>query len=308
MASLHIAISPETLFKVGGFEVTNTLFTSYFLTLVIILFLVWANQKIKNTNQPAPVQNFLETIIDGLYNFFDTITGDRKRTSMLAPLIISFFFFIALNNWVELLPGFHTIVYTGKPEIKLTQVPFENSVQPAYAESLDSKHHADPNLTEASYDEDVVEYEANQDSTNHTSDQHAENEHHGVALLRGAHADLNMTLALALISVISIQLFGLKALGLSYLTKYFNFSSPIMFFVGLLELVSEFSKILSFAFRLFGNIFAGEVLIGVISFLIPAILPIPFIGLEIFVGFIQALVFSMLSLVFMNMAITQEHH
>lgn len=80
-----------------------------------------------------------------------------------------------------------------------------------------------------------------------------------------------------------------------------------MFFVGILEFVSELSKILSFAFRLFGNIFAGEVLIAVITFLIPVILPIPFIGLEIFVGFIQALVFAMLSLVFFTMA-TETHH
>jgi len=128
-----------------------------------------------------------------------------------------------------------------------------------------------------------------------------------VAFFRGANADINMTIALGLISVASVQFFGLKFAGTNYLKKFFNFSSPIMFVVGLLEIISEFSKILSFGFRLFGNIFAGEVLISVISYLIPVVLPMPFIGLEIFVGFIQALVFSMLTLVFINMA-TEAHH
>ena len=121
-------------------------------------------------------------------------------------------------------------------------------------------------------------------------------------IFRGATADLNPTLALALISVGATQYFGLKHLKLSYLKKFFNFSGPIQFFVGLLELISEFAKILSFAFRLFGNIFAGEVLLVVIAFLLPVIGPLPFLGLEIFVGFVQALVFSLLTLVFLHMA------
>jgi F-type H+-transporting ATPase subunit a len=128
-----------------------------------------------------------------------------------------------------------------------------------------------------------------------------------VPILRGPTADLNTTLALALISVFSIQYFGLKNLGLRYLKKFFNFSSPIMSFVGALDLLSEFSKILSFSFRLFGNIFAGEVLLAVIAFLIPVLAPMPFLGLELFVGLIQAFVFTMLSLVFLKVAISQEH-
>lgn len=300
---LHIAISPETLFQVGGFDVTNTLFTSYVVTIFLLAFLIIANIKLKQTNKPQGLQNILEAIVDGLYSFFDTITGSAKRTAQLTPIIASFFIFIMLNNWVELLPGFHTIVYTGEPTVKLVDIPFVSNAEPAHAVEHEVAPLVDPELTEAAHDEDVVEYEET------THDSTSEEEHNtGVALFRGAHADLNMTLALSLISVAAVQYFGLKTLGGSYLKKYINFSSPIMFFVGILELISEFSKVLSFAFRLFGNIFAGEVLIGVISFLIPAFLPIPFIGLEIFVGFIQALVFSMLSLVFMNMAMTQEHH
>ena len=127
-----------------------------------------------------------------------------------------------------------------------------------------------------------------------------------VPFLRGGTADLNTTLALALVSVAAIQYFGLSSLKLGYLKKFFNFSNPINFFVGILELISEFAKIVSFAFRLFGNIFAGEVLLTVIAFLIPIIAPLPFYGLEIFVGLIQALVFMMLTAVFLNVATAQH--
>ena len=123
-----------------------------------------------------------------------------------------------------------------------------------------------------------------------------------VPILRGPTADINTALALSLITMTMVQIYGLKYLGLGYLKKFFNFSNPINAFVGILELVSEFSKIISFTFRLFGNIFAGEVLISVMTFLIPLGLPMPFYGLEIFVGVIQGLVFMMLSTVFMNNA------
>lgn len=132
-----------------------------------------------------------------------------------------------------------------------------------------------------------------------------------IPLFRSGNADLNTTLALAVIGVISIQIFGILAIGaFKYGSKFINFKSPIMFFVGFLELISEFSRIISFSFRLFGNVFAGEVLLTVIAMLLPYIAPLPFYGLELFVGFIQALVFTMLMLVFIKMAITdhsEEH-
>ncbi|MEK7633752.1 MAG: FoF1 ATP synthase subunit a [Patescibacteria group bacterium] len=128
-----------------------------------------------------------------------------------------------------------------------------------------------------------------------------------VPLLRGNNADLNTTLALAIVSVLSIQFFSIKFLGIKkYLHKFFNFSSPIMFFVGILDILSEFSKVLSFAFRLFGNIFAGEVLLTIVAFLVPVLASFPFIALEIFVGFVQALVFSMLTAVFLSNAVVEH--
>lgn len=129
-----------------------------------------------------------------------------------------------------------------------------------------------------------------------------------VPLLRGATADLNTTVALALVAVIAIQYFGFTTLGAHYSTRFLNFSNPIYFVLGLLELVSEISKIISFAFRLFGNIFAGEVLLTVIAFLMPFIVPLPFLMMELFVGFIQALVFSMLTAVFLQVAVSHGEH
>lgn len=132
-------------------------------------------------------------------------------------------------------------------------------------------------------------------------------EHVMVPLLRGDNADLNTTLMLGLTSFVMIQFYGLRYLGLSYLKKFIILNDPIGFFTGILELISEFSKIISFAFRLFGNIFAGEVLLAVIAFLIPIVASFPFLMLELFVGFIQALVFAMLTAVFINMAIAKHH-
>ena len=128
-----------------------------------------------------------------------------------------------------------------------------------------------------------------------------------VPLFRAPTADLNTTIALALLGVAFIQYQGLSFLSLGYLKKFFNFSNPIYTFVGFLEIISEISKIISFAFRLFGNIFAGEVLLAVMAFLLPLFAPLPFLGLEIFVGLVQSLVFVMLTLVFTAGA-TSSHH
>lgn len=131
--------------------------------------------------------------------------------------------------------------------------------------------------------------------------------HHFTPLLRSPASDLNFTLALAVITVVAVNIFGITAIGAwRHASKFFNFTSPINFFVGILEFISEIARMISFAFRLFGNVFAGEVLLVVIAFLVPFIAPVPFFFLEIFVGFIQAFVFAMLALVFIAIA-TVEH-
>lgn len=137
--------------------------------------------------------------------------------------------------------------------------------------------------------------------------EHAEGGEKFVSFFRSANSDLNSTLALAITGVMSVQIMGIATLGFAkYGKKFINFSSPIAFFIGILEMISEVARMISFSFRLFGNIFAGEVLLTVIMTIAPFVAPLPFFAMELFVGFIQALVFAMLLLVFMNTAV-MEH-
>ena len=131
-----------------------------------------------------------------------------------------------------------------------------------------------------------------------------------VPFFRTANSDLNTTLALALISMAAIQFYGMRKLGIfKYLSRFFVFTKgPIYFFVGILELIGEFAKVISFSFRLFGNIFAGEVLLVIMMALVPLIIPLPFFFLEFFVGLIQALVFAMLTLIFLKVATAEVEH
>ena len=129
-----------------------------------------------------------------------------------------------------------------------------------------------------------------------------------VPFFRSAASDLNVTLALGTVAVFIINITGMAAKGIgSHISKFFSFRNPIDFFVGILEFISEFARIISFSFRLFGNIFAGEVLLIITSFLAPFGGPLPFLALELFVGFVQALVFAMLTMVFISIAIAHHH-
>lgn len=132
--------------------------------------------------------------------------------------------------------------------------------------------------------------------------------------VRPAPTDLNMTIGLAIISVIATQFYGFRLLGPKLqLGRYFTLKDgPIGLFVGVLEAVLELARVISFSFRLFGNIFAGDVLLLVMAFLIPALGPVPFLLLEVLIGLVQAFVFAMLTLVFLTLGTTghggEEHH
>ncbi|MDA1079449.1 MAG: F0F1 ATP synthase subunit A [bacterium] len=293
--SIHISLSAETIFHVGGVAITNSMFTTSIVSALLILFAVVVNRSLTTTNRPTGIQNFAEWIIEALFTLVHSITHDLKKTYRFFPLIATFFLFILLNNWFGLLPGVGTIVVNEKSEHETTNIS-DTAMIPDTA-------HVEEELVVNSHGEPVV-------STEKTGQVVAKETHKPAPpLFRAGTADLNTTLALAVISIIATQLFGIQAQQLGYFKKFLNFSSPIMFFVGILELVSEVAKMISFAFRLFGNIFAGEVLLVVIAALVPLVVPLPFYGLELFVGFIQALVFSMLSLVFFNMAtISHDEH
>lgn len=299
-AGPHISISAETLTYVAGIPITNSIFTSLIVSAILIIFAFLAKKSLKNDDvygRPGAFQNFCEMIVEGLYGFVDSVTHNKKKAKVFLPFIASFFLWIIMNNWLGLLPGVGTIGITHEPG---------HASLPAIEAKAATETADDQGLEEVTEDHGG---EATEGDHGESAAHKEEGKHVFIPIFRAGTADLNTAIALATISVVVTQILGLQFLGLSYLKKFFNFSSPIMFFVGILELVLELAKIMSFAFRLFGNIFAGEVLLAVILFLVPIVAPMPFYGLEIFVGFIQALVFAMLSLVFFNMAtISHDEH
>lgn len=286
---LHISIVAELIGRLGFLPITNSLLAGWVTTLCLVLLAVLATRKL--TLVPGRAQSVAELVVGGLYDFFSQITGSHIKKFF--PLLASLFLFITAANWIGLLPGVGTIGFyrTEKEEATQQATPVETAV------TAEADPHA-PADGEASVAQAEAEGGAAADAEGHS-------ETVFVPLLRAATADLNMTIALAIVSVVAMQYFGFAAMGFHYSSRFLNFKSPIDFFLGILELISEVSKIISFAFRLFGNIFAGEVLLAVMAFLMPFIVPLPFLTMELFVGFIQALVFSMLTAVFLS--VTMSH-
>jgi len=303
-ANLHISISAETITKFGALNYSNSLFTSTIVTVLMVAFFVAINRSLTNKKGPKGLQNLAEFIIEGFYNMVQGVTGDHKKTRFFLPYFTSFFLFILFNNWFGLLPGVGTVGFketsTGTEHAVLLESELKVPVSEVQASETVTLEEVDTheNSEEIMVAEEHPVETAAADHAEETAGEHSV----FVPYFRAGTADLNTTLALGLFSQVMAQIIGIKYLGLSYFKKFFNFKNPIMGFVGTLELISEFSKVLSYTFRLFGNIFAGEVLLVVMSSLIPLVVPMPFYGLEIFVGLIQALVFSLLSVVFFNIA------
>ncbi|MEK7165187.1 MAG: F0F1 ATP synthase subunit A [Patescibacteria group bacterium] len=270
MSQPHISLAAEKVTSLFGLPITNSIIMTWVVMLALIAFAWGATRKLSLI--PSTLQGMAEVTVEGLYKLYSSVVGDKHIVTFF-PLLASIFLFIVVANWSGLLPGVGTIGIRETTQVKVVET------------------------------EGLVETEEAKNTVP------AEHTTKLIPLLRGPTADLNTTLALAVIAVIMIQYYGVHTLGLAYFKKYLNFSDPIMFGVGLLEIVSEISRIVSFAFRLFGNIFAGEVLLTVIAFLMPLVAPLPFLGLELFVGFVQALVFSMLTAVFLSMAtVSHEGH
>jgi len=218
---------------------------------------------------PEGIQNFMEMVIEATYGMVEEVAGEKYAPTFF-PLVATIFLFLIISNWLDLLtPIFAAFGY---------------------------KH-------AGGY----------------------------IPLFRSPSTDLNVTIALALVSVAVTQVVGLRAQKLGYIGKFINVKGFGHFlqvvqgkeegsaggafafafldlFLGFVELISEFAKIISFSFRLFGNIFAGEVLLLVMPSFLATLLPLPFLGLEVFVGFIQAFIFAILTLAFMSMATVSMEH
>lgn len=223
--------------------------------------------RLKMKKIPGKIQHIFEILIEGAMSLCDQVTNNRKLTNKIFPIVFSLFVFILINNWVGILPFVGSIGMNVIEEGHEVFVPF----------------------------------------------------------FRGGTADVNMTLALSLMIVIGSNVFGMIVVGVwKTFNKYVNISllgsiftkvrkdpsilivAPITFFVGILELIGEVAKVASLSFRLFGNIFAGEVLLASMAAIFAFILPGPFLFLEVFIGLIQALIFSLLATVYFTIA-AEDH-
>lgn len=238
--------------------------------LVVFIVIILALVIRKKAKQiPRGIQNIFEMVMEAFFGIFDSVTGSRKKTLIFFPFVFSFFIIILLNNWLGIIPGVGSIGKIVSEEGHTVFVPF----------------------------------------------------------FRSGMADLNSTLALALIGVIASHVFGVAAVGgWHYMNKFINIKAlaeipkkvakeptilivnPIKMFVGLIEIIGEFAKIASLSFRLFGNIFAGEVLLASMAAILAIGLPLPFMALEILVGLIQALIFAMLILAYLTINTSKEEH
>jgi len=287
----HISLSAETLWHLGPLPITNSLLATWTVMILLTLFSLAATKHV-TLIPTSNLTQIAEMVLDALWSFFSSILG--HNTKKIFPLAASLFIFIIIANWEGLLPGVGTVGIFRSEQREATHIT-AGAKQEVQSEKPAVSHESTAVVT-AKQTEKVAPDE------NPEKKEEAE----FIPLLRAATADLNMTLALAIIAVIAMQYFGFTMLGGHYSKRYFNFTNPIMFFIGILEIISDLSKIISFAFRLFGNIFAGEVLLTIIAFLMPFIAPTPFLFLELFVGFIQAVVFSTLTSVFINVAVSHE--
>ncbi len=254
----------EPIAHIGNFTITNSLFTSWIV--VVIIFIIALAVRLSLKKIPKGIQNLFELVIDGALDLCDQVTNSRKITNKAFPIVFSVFFVVLLNNWLGILPlGGFGLIEAG--EHGRAFIPF----------------------------------------------------------IRSGTADINGTLPLAILSVLGANIFGVISIGLwKTFNKYVNLkaiggiftkirkepmvllTAPIMVFVSALELIGEFAKIASLSFRLFGNVFAGEVLLASMGAIIAYVLPTPFLLLEVFVGVIQAFIFAILTLVYYTIA-SQDH-
>jgi len=265
-------IHEHTLYAEPIFHVGNFPATNSIINSWAVVFLiVIISLVIRRRVQEVPtgIQNVLEMVVEGFLGVFDSVTGSRERSLKFFPLVFSFFIFILLSNWMGLLPGIGSVGQIISEHGHNIFVPY----------------------------------------------------------LRGGTADLNTTLALAIIGVVISHIFGVVTVGIwKYLNKFINIKvfleipkkvrkdpavlivNPIKAFVGLIEIIGEAAKVASLSFRLFGNIFAGEVLLASMAAILAFGLPIPFMFLEVIVGLIQALIFAMLILAYLTMNTSAEEH
>jgi len=300
---VHISFQPEILFNIFSQDISNSLYTAL-MVLIPVMFLIVLLSRKYSAYKPSSFELLLEMLLGGLYGLVESIMGDKYARKYFA-FLLTFFVFILCSNWFPLLPGISSLgIVSQEPHEAVESIDYSDYLKQLPDKVLGAVHATSPEDSGTKKKEELGLGCLLKGKCYLTTDGIAKGEF--THLFRAPTADLSAGLALAIISIVVTNVVGFKVNKLAYLSKYINFKGPINFFVGILEIVSELGKLLSFSFRLFGNIFAGEVLLVVITAISYGVATLPFLGLELFVGVIQALVFFMLTAVFMNLAI--EHH
>jgi F-type H+-transporting ATPase subunit a len=287
---IHIAIAPETLFTVGPVKVTNSLF----MTFVVMGLLLIVGAAIARSAKlvPGRWQGLFEVAASFILELVES-TGGRSFGRRIFPLVGAIFMYILIANYTGILPGVGTIgIY---------------HTEPAGAEADQADLGEGAAVESTAVDDHAVETE-----TTAVEEEHADEPHPTlVPIVRPPTADLNMTLAMALVTFTTVQVLGIRTHGVGGRLKHMA-DPPFIFPI---ELVSEFGRIISLSARLFGNVLAGEVLLGVMYAManvakiaiVPLLVPVVFIVLELLFGTIQALVFALLTAIYITMAAGDSH-
>lgn len=335
-----IIVAPEHIFNLGPIEITNTMFTSWWVVGILCLIAIIAGPRMSVV--PSGFSGVVEAAVSGFYGIVTQVAGEENGRRFFW-VVSTIFFYVLMSNYFGLLPMNNVI---GKPEVGHgeDQIIFQTTkvagLDLAYikidpqecavsentcpnvthheGEAADAEGHGALPATQSPSSVSAQPGGAALASTAAAEETPEAKEGTFSGLLspwfRSVNTDVNAPLAVAIFSFIFVEFWGLSALGFGYLKKFFNFGrllrgNPmgiIDVFVGFLELVSELSRMVSFTFRLFGNVFAGEVLLLMMTFLVPFVLVNVFYGLELFVGLIQAFVFAMLTLVFAQTAVASH--
>jgi F0F1-type ATP synthase membrane subunit a len=337
----------EVFLKDGPFPITNTLIASWITIIVATLFAFAATRKMKII--PGRLQGLVEMAMEGLINFIEGVAGHKNGRRFL-PMIATIFIFVMFNAYLALLPVYGPGIYVSDTKEALAPAAGTVVELTVRAEDEEAEHQE---LKAEEEGEIIALIELDSGGTAEIeAPKMGELEYHVAVgdhveadaaiaeittkppLIRSASTDINMTLAMALLAVLFIELMGLTGRGFKhYISEYINvgelFRGMKLFFkgkvvdglmatvtgvinviIGGLEFISHMTRMVSFAFRLFGNMTAGEILVLSATFLIPWIMAMPFYGLELLIGFIQALIFGGLTLVFASIAVghgSEEH-
>lgn len=314
----------------ADFNLINTMLALFIADAIVLLIAFWGFFLSSNRwrkEVPGRFQSMLELIVGGLFGFVKNTAGPKNARSIY-PLVATIFFFLLIGNWMSVIPGVESIglFHCAHPNTNGYQA-VQIGDNWYRLDNTKALFGGDP--VSLAYEEECVaatglgegEHAAAATEGEHAADAEADPlqtyRFHITPFVRPAATDLNLTIGLALISFFFIQYYGFKEQGLNYLQKFIPVHSlgnlskkplgAIDLIVGPLEFVSELSKIVSLSFRLFGNIFAGGILIAVMLFLVGTGLPVIFYALELIVGLAQALVFAVLTLVFIAQAMEGHH-